>query len=117
MATQVIDILTTQYREHPGWTIQLHVDNLRAALKGRDTSMPSYPHDPALHEGARHVQPARPHGAPAPAHWPARDRLERLEVRSFELDHVSALWHLDFHHGSRKVLTRQGVWRRRCCWE
>ncbi|MGH8848101.1 MAG: hypothetical protein ACREXQ_12810, partial [Polaromonas sp.] len=20
------------------------------------------------------------------------------------------LWHLDFHHGSRKVLTRQGEW-------
>jgi hypothetical protein len=40
----------------------------------------------------------------------ARDRLEHLEVRSFEVDHVSALWHLDFHHGSRKVLTRQGEW-------
>ena len=36
----------------------------------------------------------------------ARDRLERLEVRSFEVDHVNALWHLDFHHGARKVLTR-----------
>ena len=40
----------------------------------------------------------------------ARDRLERLEVRSFEVDHVNALWHLDFHHGSRKVLTRLGEW-------
>lgn len=29
---------------------------------------------------------------------------------SFELDHVNALWHLDFHHGSRKVLTRKGLW-------
>lgn len=43
-------------------------------------------------------------GAPA-----ARERLERLEVRNFEVDHVGApLWHLDFHHGSRKVLTRAG---------
>ena len=40
----------------------------------------------------------------------ARDRLEQLEVRSFEADHVSALWHLDFHHGSRKVLNRAGAW-------
>jgi len=40
----------------------------------------------------------------------ARDRLDRLEVRSFELEHVSALWHLDFHHGSRKVLNRAGAW-------
>ena len=40
----------------------------------------------------------------------ARDRLEQLEVRSFEVEHVGALWHLDFHHGSRKVLTRAGLW-------
>jgi putative transposase len=40
----------------------------------------------------------------------ARDRLERLEVRSFEVDQVSALWHLDFHHAKRKVLTRAGNW-------
>ena len=48
-------------------------------------------------------------------HPTARDaRRQRAsaarEVRSFELDHVNALWHLDFHHGSRKVLTRQGTW-------
>jgi len=35
----------------------------------------------------------------------ARDRLEQREVRSFEMEHVGALWHLDFHHGSRRVLT------------
>jgi len=40
----------------------------------------------------------------------ARDRLDQLEVRSFEVDHVLALWHLDFHHGARKVLTRSGAW-------
>ena len=40
----------------------------------------------------------------------ARDRLEQFEVRSFEVDHVSALWHLDFHHCSRSVLTNKGVW-------
>jgi len=40
----------------------------------------------------------------------ARDRLEQLEVRSFEVEHVAALWHLDFHHGSRRVLTRAGSW-------
>ncbi|SAL07083.1 Integrase core domain protein [Caballeronia calidae] len=40
----------------------------------------------------------------------ARDRLEKLEVRSFEVEHVNALWHLDFHHGSRKLLTPNGQW-------
>ena len=60
----------------------------------------------------------RAHGLRAPA---ARGRATRhrgrgapatgsssCEVRSFEVEHVGALWHLDFHHGSRKVLTRAG---------
>ena len=38
----------------------------------------------------------------------ARDRLEQREVRSYEVAHVLQLMHLDFHHGSRKVLTRRG---------
>jgi hypothetical protein len=36
----------------------------------------------------------------------------RREVRSFEADYVGALWHLDFHHGSLKVLTAAGQWQR-----
>lgn len=40
----------------------------------------------------------------------ARDRLEQLEARSYEVEHVNALWHLDLQHGSRKVLTTGGEW-------
>jgi transposase InsO family protein len=36
--------------------------------------------------------------------------LHSLEVRSFEITYVHGLWHLDFHHGSRKVLTCEGRW-------
>jgi len=32
MSPRVIEVLTAQYREHPGWTMQLHFDNLRVAL-------------------------------------------------------------------------------------
>jgi transposase InsO family protein len=37
-------------------------------------------------------------------------RLLEFETRSFEAEYVNALWHLDFHAGSRKVLTAQGRW-------
>jgi putative transposase len=105
----VIDTLTLQYREHPGWTMQLHYDNLRAALKGSDTTVASYPTIRRYLKAQGMFRQAQPKRATAGA-LAARDRLERLEVRSFEVDHVCALWHLDFHHGSRKVLTRQGSW-------
>lgn len=105
----VIEALTQQYREHPGWTMQLHFDNLQAAFKGRTETVASYPTVRRFlmaHGMFRQASPKRA----TPGALAARDRLERLEVRSFEVDHVSALWHLDFHHGSRKVLTRQGAW-------
>jgi putative transposase len=52
--------------------------------------------------------PLRDHltpGAQTAAH-----RLQPLEVRSFEIAYVHGLWHLDFHHASRKVLTPSGTW-------
>ena len=109
LTPHVIETLSTQYREHPGWTVQLHVDNLRAALRGRDTAIPSYPTIRRYLKAQGLIRQARPKCATAGA-LAARDRLERFEVRSFEVDHVCALWHLDFHQGSRKVLTRQGAW-------
>jgi transposase InsO family protein len=109
MTPPVIETLTLQYREHPGWTIQLHADNLRAALKNSGAVIPSYPTIRRYLKAQGMFRQARPKRASAGA-LAARDRLEQLEVRSFEVDHVAALWHLDFHHGSRKVLTRQGAW-------
>jgi transposase InsO family protein len=105
----VIDTLTLQYREHPGWTAQLHFDNLCAALKGSGGTISSYPTIRRYLKAKGMFRQAQPKRATAGA-LAARDRLERLEVRSFEVDHVNALWHLDFHHGSRKVLTRLGEW-------
>lgn len=107
LAPAVIAALRAQYAAHPGWTVQLHFDNLKVAVQG--STLPSYPtlrryllaH--GMHRQARLVRPSA--GALA-----ARDRLEQLEVRSYEVEHVNALWHLDFHHGSRKVLTAGGEW-------
>lgn len=109
MSAVVIETLTRQYREHPGWSVQLHVDNLRAELKNTDTVIASYPSIRRYMKAQGMFKQARPKRATDGA-LAARDRLEQLEVRSFEVDHVCALWHLDFHHGSRKVLTRAGVW-------
>lgn len=104
-----IEILSTQYREHPGWTMQLHVDNLRVALARGDAPLPSYPTVRRYLKAQGMLREARPKRATDGALL-ARERLEHLEIRSFEMDHVGALWHLDFHHASRKVLTVAGVW-------
>lgn len=109
LSQTVIDTLTQQYREHAGWSAQLHFDNLCAAFKGCDTVVPSYPTVRRYLKAQGMLRQSNPKRSTAGA-LAARERLEHLEVRSFEVDHVNALWHLDFHHGSRKVLTRSGEW-------
>ena len=59
-------------------------------------------------------------GCPGPGSHPkqrpgearAETRRQTREVRSYEAAYVGALWHLDFHHGSLKVLTPGGQWLR-----
>ena len=109
MTPAVIATLVQQYREHPGWTVQLHFDNLCVALANSEDGMPSYPTVRRYLKAHGMFRQARPKCATDGA-LHARDRFAALEVRSYELEHVAALWHLDFHHGSRKVLTRDGAW-------
>lgn len=104
-----IATLTQQYREHPGWTAQLHLDNLRVACKASGSPVASYATVRRYLRAQGMHRQARPKRATEGA-VAARDRLEQLEVRSFEVEHVAALWHLDFHHASRRVLTRSGAW-------
>src|SRR6185312_16048701 len=42
--------------------------------------------------------------------WEVVVGLQEREIRSYEVEYVLQLMHLDFHHGSRKVLTREGRW-------
>jgi len=104
-----IETLRAQYREHPGWTAQLHFDNLRVVIKDADSPLPSYPTIRRYLKSQAMFRQARPRRTTVGA-INARDRLAHLEVRSFEVEHVGALWHLDFHHGKRPVLTREGAW-------
>lgn len=109
LSAAAAQVLTTQYREHPGWTAQLLHDNLRVTLAAAGTTCPSYPSVRRYLKAQgllrRRVPKRTSEGALA-----ARDRLEQREVRSYEVEHVLQLMHLDFHHGSRKVLTRSGAW-------
>jgi transposase InsO family protein len=101
--------LTEQYRQHSGWTAQLHADNLRVTLAASDAPCPSYASVRRYLKarGMMRQRSLRRHSEGAIA---ARERLEAREVRSYEVGHVLQLMHLDFHHGSRKVLTRRGEW-------
>ena len=111
LSPATVQALTVQYREHPGWTAQLHHDNLRVTLGGApgETKCPSYP-SVRRYLKAQGLVRTRPPRRATDGALAARDRLEQREIRSYEVEHVLQLLHLDFHHGSRKVLTRRGEW-------
>ena len=106
------DALTLQYRQHPHWSYQLHADNLTvlAAQQPALGAKPSY---------ASILRFMKAHGLfkrtrRGPVHSPgaqvAEHRFESREIRSYESEYGNALWHLDFHHGSLRVLLANGRW-------
>lgn len=109
LSVEAVQALTAQYREHPGWTAQLHHDNLRVTLAPAAVKCPSYP-SVRRYLKAQGLTRRRTPRRSSEAAIAARDRLEQREVRSYEVEHVLQLMHLDFHHGSRKVLTRRGTY-------
>jgi len=107
-------LIQQQYRDHPRWSYQLHTDNLAVQVDQSDElgSMPSYSTINRYMKAKgfykrRTVRQLHTKGAER-----AQERLEQREVRSFETDHANSLWHLDFHHGSRKILDKHGQWRK-----
>lgn len=105
-------ILAAQYRTHPGWSVQLHADNLATRVHADPALglMPSYAsvRRYLTAKGMRR-QRGRAQGARPGEIAAAEGRAER-ETRSYEATHVNRLWHLDFHVGSRKVLLADGQW-------
>lgn len=108
----------TLYRQHPGWTFQLHHDNL-VVLAQQDASLGAMPSYPTVRrymkdQGLLRQRRRRPRFGDAAGAVAGQSEVGDFvprEKRSFEVSHVHQLWHLDFHVGSRKVLTAQGQWK------
>lgn len=114
LSARLKTLIQHQHRSHPSWSYQLHFDNLKTIIEKTPEleEMPSYntirrymkSNGFSKQRGRkiRHTEGA----------IFAAERLEKREVRSYEVDHVNALWHLDFHHGSRRILGRDGQWHK-----
>lgn len=102
--------LRGQYKAHPSWSYQLHADNLEVLVDGEESlgRMPSYSTVRRYMKSQNLIKRRRKRGPNSPGARQAAYRLEHLEVRSYEAEYVCGLWHLDYHHGSRKVLCRTG---------
>jgi putative transposase len=104
------EAIAQQHRDHPRWSFQLHHDNLLALAREdpRLGVVPSYVticrfmKEQGLLRARKRRQREGSVGEP----------FAMRETRSYEVAHVHGLWHLDFHQGSRAVLTAAGQWQK-----
>jgi transposase InsO family protein len=99
--------IVKQYDEHRGWSYQLHYDNLVVVAK-EDPSvgpMPGYATVRRFMKDHGMFRNRKRRGKGSPTEVVPR------ETRSYEVAHVNALWHYDFHVGKRQVLTPSGEWK------
>ena len=99
-----------QYAAHRSWSYQLHYDNLAAWAQAEPElgKLPSYATVRRYMKSVglfkrRKLSSERTDGV-----LRAERRLDEREVRSYENEYVNGLWHLDFHHGRKKVLVARG---------
>lgn len=106
------ELLATQYREHPAWSYQLHAENLAVLVEQQPALglVPSYRSVLRFMKAHGLYKRSRRGPAHSPGAQAAEHRFEAREVRSYQSEYVNALWHLDFHHGSRRVLLPNGRW-------
>jgi putative transposase len=107
MSAALAAALTQQYREHPRWSYKLHRDNLAVLVKEDPSLGPMVGYATVCrflkdHGLARQRGPLRRRGKGSESEVVPR------ETRSYEVAHVNALWHYDFHDGRRKVVTASG---------
>jgi transposase InsO family protein len=107
VSSALAEAIAKQHRDHPKWSYQLHYDNLVAL--GRE--------DPCLGPMPGYASVCRymkDHGLVRARRKRRKDddAFVPRETRSYEVEHVHGLWHLDFHEGSRGVLTAAGERRK-----
>ena len=113
LAPGLAELLFRQYRDHPYWTYRLHYDNLAAVVKDDPSlgTLRSYSTARRYMKAHGMVRKRRAVPKVRAGEVRAAERRENREVRSYEAEYVGSLWHLDFHHGSLRVVTQRGQWR------
>ncbi len=104
-------VLRKQYDDYTHWSAQLHYDNLVTRAQ-HDTQLrvPSYSTVARYMKRQGWVKQSKLKRNTDGA-LKARHRLQAREVRSFEVEYVNGLWHLDFHHCSVAVINTKGEWK------
>jgi len=109
LSEEVKKIILDRYDEYQSWSYQLHQDNLIADLKKQNIeAMPSYSTVKRFLKSQGKFKIKEHQSKDRTGYQNSKKIQEGQEIRSYENDYVNGLWHLDFHHSSRKIITSTG---------
>lgn len=113
LSSAYCDELLKQYKRFPDWTVKLHADNLLTLIAQNPElgAPPSYATTLRYMKENGLKRQKKIRRTRTPALEITESNLEKKEIRSYEVDHVGSLWHLDFHHTARKIQGKAGEWR------
>ena len=94
--------LANFHLKYPSWSIQLMYDNF--VLMAFKISPPSYS------TVLRYF-----HELGFFSHSSSGKKKKTKEIRSFEVEYVGQLWHMDFHKGSRMIVDEKGEYKQAIC--
>ncbi len=105
--------IVAQHLAHPRWSFKLHRDNLlsQAKLTPEIGPVPSIAVVRRFMKGRGLTKQKAPRRRRMSTEVEA-EVFEPRERRSFEVGHVHALWHSDFHECSRPVVDQHGEWKK-----
>lgn len=109
VSAQAAEALRALYEEHSSWTAKLLQENLQVVLAAADPPVPcpSYP-SVRRYLKANGLTRKRPQRRSVDQTLGTTTPPTEREIRSYEVPYVLQLMHLDFHEGSRQILTRAG---------
>jgi transposase InsO family protein len=111
MSAQLLSELHAQYKQHPSWSCQLHSDNLAALVQENPFLGPAVSYSTVRRRMKQQGWLKKPHRRnPTEGMIRADERLQKREVRSYEVQYVHQLWHFDYHECSRQVAMANGSW-------
>ena len=111
MSEVLLEKLKDQHTMYPRWSVQLHYDNLKVVVAQNPElgKLPSYKtvlrcmRDNGWRQSHEPAQPTQ-------GQIRAAARLEKREVRGYEVGYLHGLWHLDFHHAKIRIIDASGSW-------
>ena len=110
---EIKTIIQKQYAEHRYWSYKLHSDNVTSLMRQtKQESAPSYQTVRRFLQSIGCFKEKYNRNRGRAGYQKSLYKKDHFEIRGYENEYVSGLWHLDFHHCSREIITSGGELKR-----